>query len=54
MSQLLTIDAQHTRNAIRRDRLEIDAGSLAFCAHDWSNSGGYLELVRKFPLMLAL
>lgn len=45
-----------TREAIRRDSLEIDAASLAFCPHEWINSAGYvdLELVRKFPLMLAL
>jgi hypothetical protein len=45
-----------TRDAIRRDSLEIDAASLAFCPHEWINSAGYvdLELVRKFPLMLAL
>ncbi|WP_375310664.1 hypothetical protein WHZ77_26525 [Bradyrhizobium sp. A5] len=45
-----------TRDAIRRDGLEIDAASLAFCPHEWINSTGYvdLELVRKFPLMLAL
>lgn len=45
-----------TREAIRRDGLEIDAASLAFCPHEWINSIGYvdLELVRKFPLFLAL
>ncbi|TYL96613.1 hypothetical protein FXB40_11230 [Bradyrhizobium rifense] len=45
-----------TRNAIKRDGLEIDAASLAFCPHEWINSDGDvdLELVRKFPLMLAL
>ena len=45
-----------TREAIRRDGLQIDATSLAFCPHEWIDSSGYvdLELVRKFPLMLAL
>ncbi|WLB24200.1 hypothetical protein [Bradyrhizobium japonicum] len=45
-----------TRDAIRRDGLEIDTASLAFCPHEWINSAGYvdIELVRKFPLMLAL
>ena len=44
------------RDAIRRDGLEIDTVSLAFCPHEWINSAGYvdIELVRKFPLMLAL
>jgi hypothetical protein len=45
-----------TREAVRRDGLEIDAASLAFCPHEWINSAGYVDLehVRKFPLMLAL
>lgn len=45
-----------TRDAIRRDSLEIDPASLAFCPHEWINGTGYvdIELVRKFPLMLAL
>lgn len=45
-----------TRDAIRRDGMEIDAASLAFCPYEWINSSGYvdLDLVRKFPLMLAL
>ncbi len=45
-----------TREAIRRDGLAIDAASLAFCPHEWINEAGYvdLELVRRFPLMLAL
>ncbi|WP_354229868.1 hypothetical protein [Bradyrhizobium sp. F1.4.3] len=45
-----------TREAIRRDGFEIDTASLAFCPHEWINSVGYvdIELVRKFPLMLAL
>lgn len=44
-----------TRASIRRDGMEIDAASLAFCPHEWINSSGYvdLELVRKFPLVLA-
>jgi hypothetical protein len=45
-----------TREAIKRDGLEIDTASLAFCPHERINSAGYvdLDLVRKFPLMLAL
>ena len=45
-----------TLDAIRRDGLEIDTPSLAFCPHEWINSAGYvdIEVVRKFPLMLAL
>ena len=45
-----------TREAIRRDGLQFDAASRAFCPHEWIDSSGYvdLELVRKFPLMLAL
>lgn len=44
-----------TRASIRRDGMEIDAASLAFCPHEWINSSGYvdLELVRKFPPVLA-
>lgn len=44
-----------TRDAIRRDGLEIDTASVAFCPLEWINSAGYvdIELVRKFPLMLA-
>ncbi|MCK1474897.1 hypothetical protein IVB27_08765 [Bradyrhizobium sp. 197] len=45
-----------TREAIRRDGLELDATSLAYCPHEWINAAGYvdLELVRKFPLKFAL
>jgi len=45
-----------TREAIARDGLAVDAASLAYCPHEWINSAGYvdLELVRKFPLILAL
>lgn len=46
-----------TRDAmIRRDGMEIDAACHAFCPYEWVNSSGYvdLDLVRKFPLMLAL
>lgn len=44
-----------TRDAIRRDGLEIDTASVTFCPLEWINSAGYvdIELVRKFPLMLA-
>ncbi|MCK1608150.1 hypothetical protein IVA77_38055 [Bradyrhizobium sp. 136] len=45
-----------TREAIRRDGLEIGAASLAFCPHEWIDSAGHvdLELVRQFPLMLSV
>ncbi|MCG2633183.1 hypothetical protein L6654_42470 [Bradyrhizobium sp. WYCCWR 13023] len=45
-----------TREAIARDRLEIDPASLAYCPHEWINHEGYvdIELVRKYPLLVAL
>lgn len=45
-----------TREAIKRDGLEIDAASLAYCPHEWINNEGYvdLDLVRKHPLLVAL
>lgn len=38
-----------TRKAIRRDGLELDPSSLAYCPHEWINAAGYvyLELVRN-------
>jgi hypothetical protein len=40
-----------TREAIQRDGLTIDQGSMSYCPHEWLNSSGYieLELVRKHP-----
>ena len=45
-----------TREAIRRDGLEIDPASLAYCPHEWINDEGYvdIDLVRKFPSLVAL
>lgn len=45
-----------TREAIFRDGLAPDPASLAYCPHEWIDSAGYvdLDLVQKFPLMLAL
>ncbi|MCK1297438.1 hypothetical protein IVB33_15285 [Bradyrhizobium sp. 24] len=45
-----------TGEAIKRDGLELDPGSLVYCPHEWINAAGYvdLELVRKYPLMFAV
>ena len=45
-----------TREAIKRDGMQVDAASLSYCPHEWINGAGYvdLNLVRRFPRMLAL
>jgi hypothetical protein len=44
-------DRMGTREAITRDGLAIDLGSLAFCPHEWINDSGYVDLtlVHKSP-----
>lgn len=45
-----------TREAIKRDGLEIDASSLAYCPHEGINNEDYVDtdLVRKYPSLVAL
>ncbi|TWA99128.1 hypothetical protein [Bradyrhizobium stylosanthis] len=45
-----------TREAIMRDGLLVDPGSLAYCPHQWIDASGYLDLnlTRRFPYSLAL
>ncbi len=44
-------DRMGTREAIMRDGLAIDPGSLAFCPHEWIDNNGYVDLtlVQKSP-----
>lgn len=45
-----------TRDAIVRDGLLVDPGTLAYCPHQWIDDSGYLDLdlTRRFPYSLAL
>jgi hypothetical protein len=39
-----------TRDAIKRDGLEIDPASLAFCAYEWINSAGHVHLEARVQI----